>query len=565
MSVQNNESASPKHTGLAPLILMVLVFLYLMIYILPTNIHGDGRFHTLYAREIVETGELLEHQPYEIMCIEDGEKVMMPISYPLTSHILIGLFYMLGEETAVKLFSPILAMLTAVFIYLLLSPLSKPGAFVAAILAILLNNERFVMVPLMEQLLLFGMVASIYFYYRWLNGQQKKYAILTGLFLGLVLATKQQGLIFVGILLLLAFLAGVFRGERSRKTTILKQLVLVTVLAIIIGAGPVLDQIDRNGTFEAIPANSGLPFLESHYPLDKEATQELENIIEYRPGYTSLGETVATYALIPGLYSKSIRVVQFLTDELFLLPLLLLLLAIPSLVYLSGISYLFHKDKLLLAILLMLLAAEVCITYLTDTHPYQYHNIAVAIVGILLVFGLLRIKNIWKSITSKRIVRQSITAVIVLGILIGYVAFVGIHSWGDSGRYDDYHVRAYQEMGDFVQDNTPEDAIFLAGGGTGTAFTYYSNRTIFWLSEGGGAKVPLIFRSSDKDEALYWLEHYEIDYIFIDHRQLTREGVTDHIPEDGLPMYIDSYPEHFTRTHSVYSDDQILALYEVIS
>ena len=98
--------------------LMALVFVLLAVYTMTHNIDGDGKFHTLYARTIVETGDLLKYQPYEIMRVEDGQKLMMPIPYPETFHVLVSLFYMVGGEEAVRMISPTLAMLAAAFLYL---------------------------------------------------------------------------------------------------------------------------------------------------------------------------------------------------------------------------------------------------------------------------------------------------------------------------------------------------------------------------------------------------------------------------------------------------------------
>ncbi len=64
-----------RHENLLPLILAIIVFSYLAIYIIPTNIHGDGLYHTLCAREIVDTGHLLKGDRYDVLS-SSGETVL---------------------------------------------------------------------------------------------------------------------------------------------------------------------------------------------------------------------------------------------------------------------------------------------------------------------------------------------------------------------------------------------------------------------------------------------------------------------------------------------------------
>ena len=49
-----------------------------------------------------------------------------------------------------------------------------------------------------------------------------------------------------------------------------------------------------------------------------------------------------------------------------------------------------------------------------------------------------------------------------------------------SGREDDYHLEGYKRIGRFVNENTPENAIFLA---PETSFRYYADRDTVWINE----------------------------------------------------------------------------------
>jgi hypothetical protein len=540
-----------------PLLLMLLVFLYLTAYILPTNIHGDGRIHTLVAREIAQTGHLPRFFPYHIMSIDEGGRTMLPISYPLTSHTLMALFYMAGGEDALKFFSPLLGALIAAFIFFLLRPISSYGAFAAALLAIILNAQRLFMVPLLEQLLLFGMVASLYFYYMFLRRQKSRYLILAGLFLGLVLATKLQGLVFFAVILMHGTGAAIYMGLREGNIRFLKRFALVVAIAVVVSAGPLAGQVERNGTVMPVPARPGILSLGAKFLVDQQAQERLQQKIGYDIRYRSLTEAARVYLISPVYYARSLEIIRRHSNSAALslslmLPLLML-----------GLVHIFRRDRMLLSLLLLVFLAEILFAYLTHTWPFQYHNIGLATLGIFLIFGLFGVKGVTGYPALNKLVLLIAIPVFVIATASGYANYIHEPLWKNSGRFDDYRLQAYREMGDFVRSKTPRDAVFLAGGGAGTGFAYYSKRDVTWIRDGGGAEVPTIFSTQNQDEALYWLKNYQIDYIFIDTRQTENPGVNDSIPRRGLLDYIDSSP-HFKKVRSVYQGDEILKLYEVI-
>lgn len=544
-----------RYKDLLPLILVIVVFFYLAVYVLPVNIHGDGKFHTLYAREIVDTGRLPEHEPYSLVPAAD-ETVHLPINYPLGSHTLMAVFYMIGGETALKFFSPILGMLVAFFVYLLLRPISRYGALAAALFAVVLNSQRFIMVPLMEQLLLFAMVASLYFYYLFVENREKKYILLTGLFLGLVLATKQQGLVFFGAILAHAIFTGVYRKTRDGDFGLLKLVAPILIIAAIVSSGPLLDQLDRNGVIVEEGSITIPPFSEPKVPLDDEASAEVLEITGYDITYSSPLETLGAYFLHPFCYSSAL---SFLRDNPIVGAFLCLLIA---LLFLSGAVYLFRRHSLLFSLIPFIFLVELLLTYFTDTRPFQYHNIGLATLGIILVFGLLGVAESVRFPNVTKFARLALPSLFVIGSVAGYVVVV-LPDWNDSGRYEDYYVNAYEEMGASISGSVPDDAIFLTGGGVGTAFQYYSQRNTVWISEWGGAKIPLIFRAHDEEEALHWLDYYDVDYIFIDARQPSWHGLSDFISPDGLLEYIDE-STHFEKVCSLYPGDEVLKIYRVI-
>lgn len=544
------------------LFLFILTFTYLSICILPTNIHGDGLLHALIARETAENGEIPDHRPYYIMEVEQGVKTYYPITYPRVSYVMMALFYLIGGESMLKFFSPFFGSLVALFIYFLLRRINKPVGGIAGFLAIVFNSERFIMVPLIEQFLLASMTACIYFYYLFLKSTEKKYAILTALFLGLAMSLKQQGLVFFALILTHALFKIGYDLIKKRGAELLKPLVLLIIISIAISSIPLYDQIKRNGTLSFVPGNSQIPFLVSKFPANQESMNEIDRIVGYwpvyEPLYESLIDTIRRYFLHPIYYRFSARGVAAHAWFYFL-----------TILYILGITYLSKKDTSLLSLLFFVSFGDVAVAYFANTPLWQYHLLSLSILPIFLLFGLFGVKQLKPLHSTKRAraIIIPLLACIIVTMILASVTNIHENIWIDSGRpsspsgrLDDYHLEAYKDMAIFVQNNTPEDAIFLT---TEEGFMFFSKRDAIWLNEGGGAKVPLIFETADEKEALYWLKYYNISYVFIDNRQTGWRGYFDYIPSHGLLDYIDK-SAHFKKVYTVYSDNEVLRLYKVI-
>lgn len=531
------------------ILLCILVFTYIGIYVFSNNIHDDGLVNTLVAKEIATRGEVLTHRPYHIMDVNDqGDVRYLPIPYPQTSQITMALFYLIGAETLLKFFSPLLGILTAIFVYLLLKEISKPIAALSALFAVVINTDRFIMTPLMEQPLLAIAIISIYFYYKLLKTRQNRYILLTALFLGLCISIKQQGLIILGIILIHGFFKIAYDYVKQRDMRLLKIFSIVVIISAIVAFIPLFEQVERNGTLDYVPGDSAIPFFESKFPGDPEAISLHDEIIGYWPSYNSLLEVLEIYSLYPISYSST------LADAIIAIP----LLCLTAILSVFAFMYLHKRDKLLLSILVLILLGEVIVNYLANTPVGQYHVVGLAVWAMFLVIGLSCTREL---VRPQKAIKLMASLAIFTFIVAMFISPLIIYypPWQNSGRYDNYHLGAFEEMGCYIQNNTPKDAIFIAAN---EGFMYYAQRDAIWLSEGGGAKVPLIFSTNDETEALYWLRHYNISYIFIDIRQTEREGLFDYIPSSGLLDYIDK-SAHFERIHSAYPGNEVLRLYKV--
>ncbi len=532
-----------------PLALFILVFLFVSFYTLSANIHDDAKTHTLFAREIIKTGHILDHSPYGILDIKSGKVIYSPIPYPQTSHIFMALFYTLGNEEFLKFFSPFLGAVTALFAYLFFRKINIWIGFFGAIFATVLNMQRLIMVPLIEQFLLFGMVSTIYFYYLFLKKQQIKYIILTSIFLGMTLATKQQGFILFAGILTHGLILVLWEKIKHKQFSFLKQFALIALLTILICVVPLHDQIKRNGTIDSVPGVTQIPFMYSKYPLDVEAWEILQQRLGYFFQYNSIDEILRTLFLQPIYYHESLSMVRAPT------PIINNQMIIFAMIFILGCFYLVKKDKKLFSLFLIVFFINLCMVYHSNTRLWQYNNLLLYLFAITSVCGLFKLRKILHK--YQRLIIPLFLVVLITSSVIGYTTY--IHPmYGQSKR--EKYIEYYEQLGMYVKNNTPKNSIFLTAQ---TSFRYYCERNIIWISAGGGAKIPLIFETKDPNVALRWLKYYLIDYIFINKDQTKWLGSNDYIPPHGLLEYVDHSP-YFVKVYEVPSDNPKLILYKVI-
>lgn len=536
--------------NIIPFLLLIGVFIFVSLYTTTTNIHGDGLLHTYFAREIVESQNLLPHYPHNIMESDSKGIIYMPISYPQLAHVSMSLFYLVGGELALKFISAFFAAIVSLFVYLLFRDISKFIAFSCGLLVIIINSQRFIgLNPLMEPILLFGTISSIYYYHKYFKTFAIKDLVLTALFLGFTASIKQQGMIVCFLIFAHAIATLIYQISEPKKVKVLsfKCITLIFLIFLFVAFGPISEQIIRNGTIDFAPTGSNrIPYFEPKYIINSEAYENLDQWLgpNYWPKYTSLFHIVKTYTLWPLYYNQSVYAVNATNIWIY----------IPLILIIFGIRYLYVKDKMLLSILLFLFIAEILTTYLVQTPIGAYHVIGLGITSMFIPMGLLTLTNNFAKFNQRR-VKIFAAVVLVLLIVPPYVQFVHMPLWGNSGRIDDTTLNGYENLSVFVHESDiPNDSIFL-----GALFRYYLNRDQIWLNAGGGAKVPLILSTQNESVALFWLNYHNVDYIAIDINQIKRRGVKDYIPPDGLISYIDN-SENFTKIY----DDAPFKIYKVM-
>jgi len=530
-----------KLNNIYPLLLFVCVFLWISISIVPLNIHEDGINHLLIAREIVETGKIQSHFPYYIMDIRNGEKIYYPITSPEISHILIGLFYIIGGENFVKFYSPLCGALTAIFIYFILIDLDKFVAIFCIILTIMVNSLKFMIIsPLLEQHLLATTIMCIYFYYLSLKKPSYKYTVIAGIFLGISMAIKQQGLSLFATIVFYDILKSFFDIMKNRKRY---NMLLIVIISFVVAFLPLYDLVVRNGTIDFVPSDHLLvPFLRPKYVANMESIIEKNRLAYYWSNYSSPLDVIKAYFYYPIYYYYSHREREMRLQES--------VWVFIFLITISGWIFLYKKDKLLFSFLLALFIGQIFLTYYTNTPVYAYHVIGLTTLCIFLSTGIKYIMQL----TKNKFASLAILT-LFLAVMINQNIFY-ILPYHNSEELDNIHLNSYKNLSQFIENkNIPKDAVII---GFPSAFKYYCRRDQLWLNEGGGSKIPLIFWSNNLSVSLYWLRYYNASYIFIDTYQIDAYGI-DCIPSSGLLSYIDKSP-YFKKIY----DDNVLRLYEIV-
>jgi|GEM_PF-1797609 len=489
------------------LILFVSVFIYLCIWVIPINMHSDGLFHLNVGRGIVEDGALLELAPHTVE----------NISYPETFHVMLALVYMWGGEGMVKFLSPLCGALVALFIYLMLKPVSRCLGVLSGVFAIGFLTHTFLN-PLLEPYLLAGTITAVYFCYLFLKTGGKKYLWLASLFLGLSMSIKQPGLMLFGVILVVGIVVASYELLKRGHRQLLNSVPLLAIIPIAISFAPLRDQVARNG--ELYPGVSHFSY------------------IDWR-GYEALSRIVKEYLLGPAFWERPSSWLSFL-----LIPILVL--------FILGAVYLYKRDKLLTYILLPVLVGEVLLAFMTSTLIRHYHVIGVALAPVFLMSSMFFVRKVMNLRLASLLLAALLVIFGVSGVLLYNKGW-----WGNSGRCSDQHISMYKEVGEFIKRNTGEDSVFLAADREGLA--YYS------LREGGTQiRNDAIFHCADDEAVLRQLISHDINYIFIESRLIEHENGC-RIPSEGLVSYIDKSP-YFEEVFSVQGDEgDAFILYQVLA
>lgn len=543
---------------ITPLIIgSIVVFTLFALIILKLNIHGDAKFHTLYAKDSTESGFLVAEQPRRIFMFEGNRRIYMPIAYPLTSEALFSVLYLFGGELLLKIYAPLFATLIFLVLSLTFKEIGMIQSNLLSIFATMAISERLIMTPLIEPYLLLLTLSGIYTLKRYFQSSKVQWLYLSALFLGTSAAVKQQGLLYLLFILAFTFIVEVIYKTIREKKSFLPQLlryVIFLVICVTIPIPAIYNQFQRTGTFAYAPGTTEIPkstpfynalqpILSSSYTPNKEAALALEQTVTYNKGNKTLLDKGKGFFLSPFLYYRSINkgFQSLLYIQLFIISVFVIFLS-----FLIKSEFV-KNNPLFSALLVSSVFAEIGSSTLLKTPITQYHVLGVVISTILIFLSIILLA---KKFNGSGI---ALFGTLFTFFIIGYIHYI-YPLWLDNSREDSYHIEGYKRIGDFIQKNTSSDAIFLA---SGTSFRYYVNRDSVWLNEGIGHLVKKVISTSNDKEAVNILNELHTDYVVINKDQINRVGVNDYLPPDGLISMINK-SQNFSAIYDPYGDGEMI-------
>ncbi|MDW7727565.1 MAG: glycosyltransferase family 39 protein [Candidatus Methanoperedens sp.] len=191
------------------IILSLASYRFYLSYYLPNM--GDAALHAWVIEEITKKEELIFTVPNILTNFPNG----FPLQYPVFFH----LTFSIGDIIigGYKFLPPVFGVLSVLLIYLIGKDAFKSevvGLFSAFFVAIHPYYILFTSTVFMESLIVFEILAVVWLYLRYIGTSDKRYLILTVIFLGISIGTKQIGYILVAIILLFHFI--VFRKNKYK-------------------------------------------------------------------------------------------------------------------------------------------------------------------------------------------------------------------------------------------------------------------------------------------------------------------------------------------------------------
>jgi hypothetical protein len=531
---------------------------------LSVGITGDGAMHAMIAREIARNFRLQSHFPYFVT----GQGTYYPVAYPQFFHVIMAVFYMVGGDTGIILLAPITGTLVVLAVFIFMRKFF--GSTVALIASFLLIGERHLFVitiePLMEGLVILLSILTIFEFLLYTSSGKKQNLLLSSLFLGLLLATKQQGFI-ISVVLAVFTLAFTIKKIYSKKVSpvqVLKKnvgsLFLLLGISLLIAAPFLYFQIQTTGTIDYPPA-TGITklFLKPKWVEDSESVEW----IAWRAGYNITPLHAILFLILIYYYSTVFSV-------------------FISILIILGFMYMILRKEyhdFLLLIISFIVVYFPTMLYMNTTWRYfstlPVLSTMVAALGAYWVVKKLAYTNFLKTDlkstlgSTKGMRKHKFTIVLVTSFLILFLiipTFANIYanymkgykgSDRTTGGYWPDRMTKVREAAEWLNEHTTSTDIILVD--RWNEVGYYSERNVLCINELGGHNIPKIYASNSSSEAIKYLREYNITYIWISQLQIDR-SMYEWIPRHGLLDFIDFSPQYFRK---VYQND-LIRIYKVL-
>ncbi|MGB2694335.1 MAG: hypothetical protein WBD55_04010 [Dehalococcoidia bacterium] len=496
---------------------------------------GDATLH-LYMMETIANGHLPRVIPHFAAIVSPGGEIeaYFPYSYTPLYHLVGAGFFKIGGESAVLMMGPLCAGAIAVGIVYLLRPHPWPAIALAIALIFLHWLTQPIMTwVFMEPMMIAFYVGGLAFYQRSWSERSRRHALLAGLCFGLAVATRQAALLYVAFVAVHAGSSLAIEAWRGARRDVVRAVfghhACMFAVAALVSLPFLLYLVSMTGTVGY--GQFALPGLAPHLTADPEAN-----------GYLSSISTPDASAVdwLRGFWSATLYVTRWQPPVINYLPIVLFVAGMVFLVRRGDRSSLFLATYTPVHLLCEMTQ------YMTIHGNWRY------IVGSRVLFYAVVGLGIWWVVTcTYRFVSQRLTpGSMAAGAVSGALVIAAIAPMFVTPGLVDYLVhqeesrtekgRAYRELGAFVQEHVPEDALILSGRWYSSG--WYLRRDYTWITYFGNNWVIDAIGTRSPEAAREVLRRYGVDYVVI---QSPPPAYVDQMPADGLRQVLLDDLDHF--------------------
>jgi hypothetical protein len=496
---------------------------------------GDSALH-LQLMKVVANGHLPQSVPYFAAAVEEGGEVaaFFPYSYTPLYHLLGGAVYKVGGEPAVLMMGPVFSGVIAAAIAYLLRP--QPATVVALALPLVflhwLTQPTLTWVFMEPMMLAFFFVGLCFYRGVW-STASKRDAMLAGICFGLAIATRQSALIYAGLVAVHAALtlAVDMRGGRPRAEALrhIRSYALMGAVATIVAAPALAYLFWTTGTIGY--GQLTLPGVPGTLPVDPVANEYLSSFST--PPGDALDWLNRYWEWMLFTPRWQIRAIAFL----------------PLVPYIVGTAHLWSRPdrsgKFLASFTAVILLGEM-VQFMLFHGSWRY------IIASRLLFYTVVAVGIWTIVRwmyqsaragdsrNPRFAGACAAALSVAALLPGFVTPGLVGFLAQQGENRAEKAESFEELGAFVSEHVPEDALILSGRWYTTG--WYLERNYAWVSYFGNAWVIDAIGTRSASNSRSFLERYGVDYVVI---QAPPPTYVDSMPSWGLRNVVLTDLEHF--------------------
>lgn len=468
---------------------------------LNTPFWSDNSRDANIITQIAQSGEISSTLPYQLATPDSS----FPILYPQLYFVLVATVHQFIGPFSLNLVPSIAVAFLIVAIYILGKHLcGRRVGLIASLVAVpaIIGNKGIEA----EMSLLLLVVLSLFAFHQALQTGRRRWLLVTGIFAAGAVGMKQAGWFAIVFIVLAAIIYAASQRNLWRKY--LRDGLITIVLAAVLFFPVLSYQFSTTGHIFFVRPLPGPMAQVEEGVVSWLGIEGYESNLAFRQYHSSSGLVSSriagaspggTIRFLNGFSNKSVG--KDFLGGFFIL-------------FLSFGAVFIFRDRNRSVMALALSLALVATAYMSFIQLPSYFTVLPLLAGVIFSYGLVRVGE--GSFLTRSRLRMAIQAVLVI-IIISGVLIASVLTYADSLHSS---VRSmpkqteYQEMGEWIDEELPEDAIIL--GHRQHELAQYAHRKIIWLNPVGGTELYEALRFGTDSQLADIMDREGVSYIFID-------------------------------------------------